>query len=363
MNTTMTAENQLSTALCGLYHSYGYQQYRVSNFEEYDLYARNKNFLDSEQILTFSDTNGHLMALKPDITLSIIKNSREGSGIQKVFYRESVYRVPRNGMGFQEIMQTGLECIGRVDSYAMAEVVMLAARSLETNPPDYVLDITHMGILTGLVNDLNIPQKDAAQLLAAMGEKNIPALDAIGAGLGLGHDACHLLRQLCWLAGPITEAMPRLMPLPLPEASRRAAEELVSLGRIVAGFGKYNINLDLSVVNDMDYYNGLTFRGFVDGVASGVLSGGRYDSLLNRMGKTGGAIGFAVYVSELERFLARPTDYDTDTLLVYQPEDDPAAVAAMARTLEAQGVSVRVQPAGECSLTYRRRIAPDGSEV
>ena len=58
-----------------LYGSYGYLQYKVSKFEEYDLYAKNKSFLVSDKLLTFTDTNGKLMALKPDVTLSIIKNS------------------------------------------------------------------------------------------------------------------------------------------------------------------------------------------------------------------------------------------------------------------------------------------------
>ena len=58
-----------------LYSAYGYNHYKVSKFEEYDLYAKNKSFLVSENLLTFTDTNGKLMALKPDITLSIIKNA------------------------------------------------------------------------------------------------------------------------------------------------------------------------------------------------------------------------------------------------------------------------------------------------
>ena len=55
-----------------LYHQHGYQLYRMSKFEPYDLYARNRSFLVSENILTFTDTDGRLMALKPDVTLSII---------------------------------------------------------------------------------------------------------------------------------------------------------------------------------------------------------------------------------------------------------------------------------------------------
>ena len=55
--------------LRSLYETYGYRKYRMGRFEEYGLYAANRSFLPSEHILTFTDLDGRLMALKPDITL------------------------------------------------------------------------------------------------------------------------------------------------------------------------------------------------------------------------------------------------------------------------------------------------------
>ena len=69
---------QLQQRLATLYDGYGYRRYKMNKFEQYDLYAGNKDFLQSAQVITFTDTNGQLMALKPDVTLSIIKNSRDG---------------------------------------------------------------------------------------------------------------------------------------------------------------------------------------------------------------------------------------------------------------------------------------------
>lgn len=101
-----------------LYESYGYRPFKMSRFEEYDLYTRNKDFLVSDSIITFTDTNGVLMALKPDVTLSIIKDSTDISGsVKKVYYNENIYRVSKGTQSFKEIMQTGLECLGDVDEY------------------------------------------------------------------------------------------------------------------------------------------------------------------------------------------------------------------------------------------------------
>ena len=86
-------EEQAVFDLRALYSRYGYLPYKMSRFEEYDLYVRNKDFLASEQIVTFADRNGKLLALKPDVTLSIIKNAPDIAGaVQKLYYNESVYR-------------------------------------------------------------------------------------------------------------------------------------------------------------------------------------------------------------------------------------------------------------------------------
>ena len=123
-----------------LYQKNGYTLYKVSKFEEYDLYAHNKNFLVSQNVLTFTDTNGKLLALKPDVTLSIIKNIVDQKGITyKLCYNETVYRTSAESDGFREIMQTGLECIGEIDRYSEGEVIMLAKlfiASMITSPSE-----------------------------------------------------------------------------------------------------------------------------------------------------------------------------------------------------------------------------------
>ena len=70
-NEILNIEEKAIFNLRKLFKDSGYQQYKVNKFEEYDLYVKNKSFLVNENVLTFTDTNGKLMALKPDVTLSI----------------------------------------------------------------------------------------------------------------------------------------------------------------------------------------------------------------------------------------------------------------------------------------------------
>ena len=333
-------EEQIIFQLRELYQQYGYQQYRMSKFEEYELYARNKNFLVSEHVLTFTDTDGKLLALKPDVTLSIIKNSQDtGEALQKVYYNENVYRTAPDA-GYREIMQVGLECIGPLDDYAVGEVVLLAARSLETISTDYLLDLSHMGFVAGLLDQLG--WEDREEVLARMGEKNLPAVTALCRDQGMDSALSADLCRLTELYGPPDQVLPVLREMVRGEQMAEALEQLEAVCGMLDLY-RENLRLDFSIVNDMSYYNGIIFRGYLPGIPTGVLAGGRYDKLLHRMGKGGGAIGFAVYMDLLERIGVQEKEYDVDVLLLYRDGADAARVSAKAEALRRSGKSVRVE--------------------
>ena len=341
-----------------LYHRHGYQPYRMSKFEPYDLYAKNKSFLVSENILTFTDTDGRLMALKPDVTLSIIKNIQPSAhALEKVYYNEYVYRTSPASMGYREIMQTGLECVGALDLPAMGEVVALAAESLGLLSDEYLLDLGHVGLVSGLLAGREpLEESVRTSLLAELGRTNAPAIRSLCAQAGLEHGLAEKFCRLSQLYGPPAQILPQLKELAGRQEAGAALEELESLCRILDRLGLLDrVRLDFSIVNDMSYYNGVIFRGYLPGLSSGVLAGGRYDNLLRRMGKTGQAIGFAVYLDQLER-LYEGSEYDVDTVLLYSAQDDPAAVAERARALRAEGRSVRAERAVPQRLRYRELV-------
>ena len=346
-----THSEQAVQQLQELYRRYGYTQYRMSKFEPYDLYVQNKRFLVSEDILTFTDAGGRLMALKPDVTLSIVKNAKTGTGLQKVYYSENVYRTSPITRGFREIMQTGLECVGEVDLVAMGEVLLLAAKSLELISPEYLLDVSHLGFVAGLLDSAGAPEDSRGQLLARMAEKNVPALTAQCRELGLESWAVDCLCRLTTLYGSPQELMSILRAMVRGEWMAAALEELEAVCALVP---EGNLRLDFSIVNDMDYYNGLIFRGYLPGLPSGVLSGGRYDNLLRQMGREGSAIGFAVYMNLLERLEESGEHYDADLLLLYDGETPPASVLREAEQLRQEGQSVRVERQVPEGLSFRQ---------
>ncbi len=357
-------DERVMFALRTLYELYGYTPYKVRKFEAYDFYMQNKNFLPSKQILTFHDTNGNLMALKPDITLSIVKNTQAADQMKKVYYTEHVYRAPRNGDGFREILQTGLECIGKIDGYAMGEVIMLAVKSLAMISDRYILDMSHMGVVSGILEKEGACDPARSQILRAIAAKNRHELAEICKNFSISTASQKLLCDLIGLYGPIRQMLNQTQQMALPENSLKALKELEAIQEVLNAFGvQQNINLDFSIVNDMDYYNGVFFRGFIDGLSEGILSGGRYDNLMAKMGKYGGAIGFAVYLDPLERFQVEKNSYDVDAFITYDDTTDLSTLIKTAKAWTDSGKSVRIQRTVDSSLTYRQLIAVTGQEV
>ena len=299
----MDAQEKISFRLRSLYHAHGYSRYRMSKFEEYDLYSRNKDFLFSEGVITFTDTNGRLMALKPDVTLSIIKNGKDSPGtLRKMYYHENVYRVSGSADGFREQTQVGLECMGDVDGACVAEVLRLAAESLRLCSETHVLEVSHLGILAAMVDAIAPDEKTREAILHCAGEKNLHGLSDVCRESGLAEGAVKPLKELLSLYGAPKTVMPRIRAL----AEENGVGELAAeLSRALAAFAgteeEGRIQVDFSLSSDLRYYNGIAFRGFISGIPDSVLSGGQYDSLMRRMGRKDRAIGFAVFLDKLER--------------------------------------------------------------
>ena len=337
--TSLTPTEKTTYALRSLYESYGYSQYKMSKFEEYDLYVRNKSFLLSDNIIAFTDTTGKLMALKPDVTLSIVKNSGEReSGVRRVFYNENVYRVPRGGFSFKEIMQTGLECIGEIDDYNVCEVLLLAAKSLSEISSDFVLDISHLGIISAIIDSMGVEGDTKARLITAIGEKNAQGIDAACLSLCADEGKVSILKSLVSMKGGCDEMLNILKG---SEAQGLAEDFAAIINVLKSSFGD-KVRIDFSVVDDMSYYTGIVFKGFVKGIPTSVLSGGRYDKLMERMGKRSGAIGFAVYLDLLEMLELDADEYDADVFLQYVESTPIAKVVKTADELIKSGKRVVV---------------------
>ena len=356
------------TAVIGLnklYRQYGFKQFKMSKFEEYDLYAKNKDFLLGSNVITFTDTNGKLMALKPDVTLSIVKGSNDTfTEPEKVYYSENVYRVDKGTHQFKEIMQVGLECLGDLDIYSVSEVIMLAKKSLQAISERNILDISHMGFITGILDGTTLNDKQKKKIITCISEKNTLAIKNFCDEFNIDEKTSESLVVLTGIYGTFPKCIEEIRKISLNEKTDSAVAELENIYEFLKQYGCSNgVNLDFSIVNDSDYYNGVIFQGFIDGVPSSVLTGGRYDNLVHKLGKKSGAVGFAVYLDLLSRLMSDDNDFDVDVLLIY---DDIASVAQLANTVKnitESGKSVKAQKLNSGNIRYRQLMKLENGEV
>ncbi len=322
-------DERVTLALRGLYERYGYKKFPMNRFEEYDFYAEYRDFLSNGHVLTFSGLDGRLMALRPDVTLSIARKVKEDAGgVERLYYTEPVYRPGHGASEYRESSQVGVEHFGNDTLYTSVELVTLAVESLSIISREAVLDLSHTGYVGGLLASLPVDEPARRAIRRCIEAKNAHALGDI-AQSSMDKDELERLQAITRLSGPLPDSLGKARKLAKGPEMLAAVEELAALTKVLTALGKAEtLRLDFSITSDAKYYAGLMLRGYIGGVPSAVLSGGRYDPLLRRMGKQGvSAMGFAIYFDELARFFSAQADTAVETIVLYGRDADPAAVA------------------------------------
>lgn len=393
-------DTRVTLALDALYRTSGYERYRMNKFEPYDLYLEHRGFLRDDAVISFTDPRGRLMALKPDVTMSIVKNASVDAAVERLFYIENVFRVPPGGSEFAEIAQMGLECLGcdsgRVQSDVDAEVVALACRTLDVCGGRSRLAVSHMGFLSALLDACLLEDEPREQALRCIRLKNAADLAHVLRGAGAPSESQDALLGALAVSSPLSSAVESLKALPLSRVALEAVEALEAIvkrlvasgeepcaigadlnaagntdkvGEELCATGKESgaareepdaegrldaiggnpdaarkpdtageepcamrkepdafpavagaaaggrgvsegkppaprleadrLFFDLSLVGEAGYYTGLAFQGYIEGLPRAVLAGGRYDGLMEKVGRSQGAAGFALYLGEI----------------------------------------------------------------
>lgn len=299
----LSEDEKVIYSLRALYLEHGYTPYRMSKFEEYDLYAGNKDFLVSDNVITFNDTDGTLLALKPDVTLSIIKNSKSDENtVQKLCYNENVYRTDKGTGFFKEIMQAGLECFGPLKTDDICEVISLAVLSLANISDRYVLTLSDIDMIKAIVDAGGFSGTTKRKIFSLISSKNTDGLKTLLEKENADDEYCGSILKMLQISGSAADVTDSIKEVIDGTGAESAAADsfFEILGKLDDAGLCGNINIDLSVFGDVNYYNGIVFNGFAEGSAEPVLSGGQYDRTMEKLGRRSKAIGFAVYLNEID---------------------------------------------------------------
>ena len=332
----------VSASLKELYESAGYRRVMTPMLEFFDVFTGAAETLPAERMYTLTDARGRLMVIRPDCTVPIARITAARLAGQplplRLYYSQNICRRCPDGKGQRtESHQVGIELIGSGTLAGDCEAVELAAESLARLSDGYRLELCHIGYFKALVEALGTDEETAERIRQAVEAKNYGHLnDLLRAFADTG--AVRALRRLPSLFGgaEVLDAAAELFDGGTAgEALARCREVYAFLQDL--GLGEA-VMLDLGLVGQVEYYTGMVFRGYFDGIGEPVLSGGRYDNLCGTFGEAHPAVGFAVDMELAARAVEAPAE---EKATVYVRADGPAAFAAAAacrRQLREKGV-------------------------
>ena len=347
MNANLINENSIVSNLINIYERFGFKKIKLSKFEDYNLYNNNKDFLQTEHILTFMNLNGNLKSLRPDVTLSIVKkvlkdNEKE---TQKIYYIEDIYKIVSNE--YEEIPQVGVEIIGKLNNYSNLEIISMAIESLKSINKNYILEISNIDFISAIFDEINLEENLKIEILNNIYLKNKHDLEKL---LNKNVDCKYKKYILSFieLSGNYKDILKKLKSLIINKKMQKSYEELKSLSFVFELYNNFDkILLDFSIESQLGYYNGIIFKGYIKESNDIILSGGRYDKLLNKFNSNKNAIGFAIYMDKL--YEKNKTSDFIDILILYKSGNENILLNEVRKFMN-KNKKVRVDIYGDNSI-------------
>lgn len=289
-----------------LFKSRGFNEVITPSIEFYDVFDGTANAMPQEIMYKLIDNKGRILVLRPDNTLPVVRvASTKLKGFQpplRLFYNQNVFRVsPAHSGRRDEIPQCGVELLGVGGIKADLEVIITAIEALKSVTDNFRFEIGHVGFFKTIINELNAADEEKEQIRKYIEAKNYPALAKILEESSLPDTYILALIELPRLFGG-EEVFKRAFEIAPNTAAADTIRYLQSIYDLLCSMGyKDNIMVDLGLVQQIDYYTGVAFRGYIQGSGEQVLSGGRYDGLSDMFGAEMPATGFAVNTEAVAR--------------------------------------------------------------
>lgn len=284
----------------------GYSEIQTPAFEYYDVFTHDAVPYVQENMIKFFDLSGRILVLRPEMTVPIARVAAtkllQKEDVLRLFYIQNVYGFLDQSMDAQaEVSQAGIEYIGRLGSEADAEVAALAVQTLLlTGLKNFKLELGQVRFFKGLIGGAPVTEEQEEMIRTLVDAKNTVELEYELSKMPIGEDLKQKLLALPDLFGEGAKVFDFAYSFAQNDECARAVDDLKKTYDILCDLGleKY-ISVDFGLLNNYKYYSGIIIRGIVGDVGSPILSGGRYDNLLEEFGRPAPATGFALRIKEI----------------------------------------------------------------
>lgn len=281
---------------------WGYNEVQTPAFEYYDVFAHGIGSYRQEKLIKFIDSDGRILALRPDLTLPIARlvtsTHKDLTFPLRFFYIDDAFGYDNPSARYQrQFTQAGIELIGDRSPYADAEVISMAIESLYiAGLSNFTIDIGQVEYFKGLVEEANLTEEQGEALRRGIDTKNMIEVENLLSDSKVNAELREKILELPFLYGG-QEVLLKAKEFAANDRSRRAVENVGEIYKILCSYGyERHLSIDFSMLQEIDYYTGMIFKGYVMELGAPLLGGGRYDSLLAEFGYSTPSTGFALSV-------------------------------------------------------------------
>lgn len=344
-------KRNLEDVIRKLFRTCGFYEVETPTLEFYDTFSADTDITPQEMMFKFFDQQGRILVLRPEMTIPVVRLAatkyRDMQYPIKFSYIGNTFRYNEMGGGKQkEFTQAGVEILGVSAPEADAEVIAIAINTLKSaGIENFQIDIGQVEFFKGLMEETGLSDQDTEQMRELIDRKDFLGIEELVERHSIPQALKDLILGLPRLCGSI-DVIDRVEKMTV---NRRSLNALSNLRRVLEilddyEFGRY-VSVDLGMVQSLNYYSGIIFRGFTYGVGFPVLSGGRYDNLVEKFGKTCPATGFSLGINmvmmALERQKIAVNRPVVETLVCYREAGRKTAFA-ICRELREQGLTVEM---------------------
>lgn len=288
----MEERGYVEGSIVTVFESHNYRRIQTPTFELAELFQLKSGEEIEEHMYVFEDKSERRLCLRPEATASVCRmyseELRDSRLPLKLYYHCPMFRYERPQKGrYREFWHLGVELIGSKGSEADAEVISLAYNSLKKLGLDFTLEVGHIGVLRGLMDDLAIKEELQDRVITCIDKGETEKLGDL-----VENKALLDLIRLKGTTGIIQKADELL------QEHKKAKEALSELKEVLEwlNFMKIKYVVNLGIARGLEYYTGMVFEVRVPGLGAQnqVCGGGRYDNLIKLFsGLEVPAVGFA----------------------------------------------------------------------
>lgn len=303
-------KRKLENTMITTFRHCGFREIVTPSLEFFDSFSGQKELLAQEDMAKSFDAQGRILVLKPDLTVPVARvaaTKYKDLRPLKVCYCQSIFRNSKDRyLDLKEFTQAGCEIIGRGDCGADGEIIATAIRSLEdAGLTDFTIELGQVNYFKGLMEECGCDDDDREDIRLLVNKKDFCGLEKLVDSLGITGDLRRAIVDLPYLYGDVS-VLDRISGLAIGETALAAINDLRSLLTDLANRGcSHRIAIDMGMVSSLHYYTGLIFCGYAPGLGVPILTGGRYDSLVEKFGAPDKATGFSVNISYLMEVLKK----------------------------------------------------------